>query len=335
MTAHINPASTQPALFNSPTLEFNAPPTRENLTAIARLGDVAASCSQDGTWRAVRARVRFSVRVRGIEKFKQSSRHRRETTRQVESTLELTMRVMGRDQAPIVMTERTIYNTLEIYRQFENQLFKLEVIRVNTYGKTERVVSLEDIRERAQYAAQSYAQNLEHCRTCAEKVVNSRIIVEGLVYALAPEPMYVTGLGDVLITTDQPYGLERPDLMASMFNALERDAAVAAMKKGISKRRNRKTGGQGAVIHVFDTRAVTRPSNQQNRQAVEDASVQKVLEQMRRILEPRNVTKAVKARVLDTLHGELEAERAKHQGRSTPHTDETVNADQTLCAARA
>jgi predicted flap endonuclease-1-like 5' DNA nuclease len=107
MTAHINPTTAQPALFNSPTLEFNAPPTRENLTAIAKLGDVAA-------------RVRFSIRARGIEKFKQSSRHRRETTRQVESTLELTMRVVGRDQAPIVMTERTIYNTLEIYRRFEN-----------------------------------------------------------------------------------------------------------------------------------------------------------------------------------------------------------------------
>ena len=63
------------------------------------------------------------------------------------------------------------------------------------------------------------------------------------------------------------------------------------------------------VIHVFDSRAVTRPSNQQNRQAVEDASVQKVFE-------PRNVTKAVKARVLDTLHGELEMERAKRQVQS-------------------
>ena len=161
-----------------------------------------------------------------------------------------------------------------------------------TYGKTERVCSLEDIRERAQYAAQSYGQNLEHCRTCAEKVVNSRIIVEGLVYALAAEPMYVTGLGDVLITTDQPYGLERPDLMASMFNALERDAAATAMKKAISKRRNRNTGGLGAVIHVFDSRAVTRPTNAQNRQAVENAIVQKVLEQMRRILEPRKIGRA-------------------------------------------
>jgi predicted flap endonuclease-1-like 5' DNA nuclease len=95
MTAQMNPTSTtQHALFNSPMLEFNAPPTRENLTAIARLGDVAA-------------RVRFSIRARGIEKFKQSARHRRETTRQVESTLELTMRFVGRDQAPIVMTEES------------------------------------------------------------------------------------------------------------------------------------------------------------------------------------------------------------------------------------
>jgi hypothetical protein len=108
-------------------------------------------------------------------------------------------------------------------------------------------------------------------------VVNLRIIVEGLVYALAPEPIYCTGLGDVLITTDQPYGLERPDLMASMFNALEHAAAVTALKKAISKRRNRKTGGLGAVIHVFDARAVTRPTNAQNWQAVENASVQKVL----------------------------------------------------------
>jgi hypothetical protein len=309
MTAQMNPTSTtQPALFNSPTLEFNASPTRENLTAIARLGDVAA-------------RVRFSIRARGIEKFKQSARHRRETTRQVESTLELTMRVVGRDQAPIVMTERTIYNTLEIYRRFEDQLFKLEVIRVNTYGKTERVSSLEDVQQRALREAQLYSHPLEQCRIRAEAVVNARIIVEGLVYALAPEPVYVTGSGNVLITSEQPYGLERPDLMVSMFNALERDAAAHDLKQSMSRRRNRKTGGLGAVIHVFDARAVTRPSNQQNRQVVEDSMVQRALDQMRRILEPRNVTKAVKARVLDTLHAELEAERAKRQPRSKPRAE--------------
>jgi hypothetical protein len=83
----------------------------------------------------------------------------------------------------------------------------------------------------------------------------------------------------------------------------------------MSKRRNRKTGGLGAVIHVLDTRAVMRPTNSQNRQAVEDSMVQRALDQMRRVLEPRNVTKAVKARVLDTLHRELEIERAKHRGR--------------------
>jgi hypothetical protein len=37
---------------------------------------------------------------------------------------------------------------------------------------------------------------------------------------------------------------------------------------------------------------------------------------MRRILEPRNVTKTVKVRVLDTLHDELEAERSKQQVQS-------------------
>jgi hypothetical protein len=308
MTAHINPTSTtQPALFNSPTLEFNAPPTRENLTAISKLGDVAA-------------RVRFSIQARGVERFKPNPRSRRESTRPVEGTLELTVRVVGRDQAPIVMTERTIYNTLEIYRRFENQLFKLEVIRVNTYGKTERVCSLEDVQQKALREAQLYSHSLEHCRTRAEAVVNARIIVEGLIYALAPEPVYVTGSGNVLITTDQPYGLERPDLMVSMFNALERDAAALDLKQSMSKRRNRKTGGLGAVIHVLDARAVMRPSNQQNRQAVEDSMVQRALDQMRRILEPRNVTKAVKARVLDTLYGELEAERAKRRPQMTVQT---------------
>jgi hypothetical protein len=132
MTAHINPTSTtQPALFNSPTLEFvmclhalhDAPPTRENLTAIARLGDVAA-------------RVRFSIQARGVERFKPNPRGRRESTRPVEGTLELTVRVVGREQAPIVMTERTIYNTLEIYRRFENQLFKLEVERAKRQVKS-------------------------------------------------------------------------------------------------------------------------------------------------------------------------------------------------------
>jgi hypothetical protein len=304
MTAHINPTSTtQPALFNSPTLEFNAPPTRENLTAISKLGDVAA-------------RVRFSIHAKGIERFKPNPRSRRESTRPVEGTLELTVRVVGRDQAPIVMTERTIYNTLEIYRRFENQLFKLEVIRVNTYGKTERVCSLEDVQQKALREAQLYSQPLEQCRTRAEAVVNSRIIVEGLIYAFAPEPVYVTGSSDVLITSNQPYGLERPDLMVSMFNALEREAAALDLKQSMSKRRHRKKGGVGAVIHVFDARAVTRPSNQQNRQVVEDSMVQRALEQMRRILEPRNVTKAVKARVLDTLHDELEMERAKRQVKS-------------------
>jgi hypothetical protein len=50
MTAHINPTTAQLILFNSPTLEFvmclhalhDSPPTRENLTAIARLGDISA-----------------------------------------------------------------------------------------------------------------------------------------------------------------------------------------------------------------------------------------------------------------------------------------------------
>jgi hypothetical protein len=115
----------------------------------------------------------------------------------------------------------------------------------------------------------------------------------------------------VIITSDQPYDLERPDLMSSMFNALERDAAMTAMKTAISKRCNRKAGGLGAVIHVLDAGAVMRPSNQQNQQVVEDYAVQRALEQMQRVLEPRNITKVGKARVLDTLHGELETERAK------------------------
>jgi hypothetical protein len=312
MTAQINPTSTtQPALFNSPMLEFNAPPTRENLTAIAKLGDVAA-------------RVRFSIRARGIERFKPNPRSRRESTRSVEGTLELTVRVVGREQAPIVMTERTIYNTLEIYRRFENQLFKLDVIRVNTYGKTERVCTLEDVQQKALREAHLYSHPLEQCRIRAEAVVNSRIIVEGLVYALAPEPVYVTGMGDVLITSDQPYGLERPDLMASMFNALAREAAAHDLKQSMSKRRNRKTGGLGAVIHVLDARAVTRPNNQHYRQAVEDHAVQRALEQIRRILEPRNITKAVKARVLDTLHGELETKRAKRQVKNLSVEDPSL-----------
>ncbi len=70
MTAHINPISTQPALFSSSTLEFNTPPTRENLTAIARLGDIAA-------------RVRFSIRARDVNRFKPNPRSR---TRPVEGT---------------------------------------------------------------------------------------------------------------------------------------------------------------------------------------------------------------------------------------------------------
>ena len=68
MTAHQHPTNTTNP---QPLLEFNAAPTRENLTAISKLGNVAA-------------RVRFSIKSRSLEKFKPSPRHRKEITRTVE-----------------------------------------------------------------------------------------------------------------------------------------------------------------------------------------------------------------------------------------------------------
>ena len=101
MTAFTNPTSpAMPILATQPMLEFNAPPTLENLTVISKLGQVAA-------------RVRFTVHTRSIEKYKPSPRHRRESTRTVEGELELTVRVVGRAQAPIVMTARHVNNVLE------------------------------------------------------------------------------------------------------------------------------------------------------------------------------------------------------------------------------
>jgi hypothetical protein len=297
MTAHQHPtAATNP----QPMLEFNAAPTRENLTAISKLGNVAA-------------RVRFSIKSRSVEKFKPSPRHRKEITRNVEGSLELTVRVVGREQAPITMTARSSHNMLEIYRSFEGQLFKLEVIRQHTYGPTVRVWSIDDLQAQAQYAAQSYGQTLEQCRTRAEAIVNSRIIVEGLVYAIAREPVYVVGLGDTLISTDEPFGPDRPDLMNQTYNALEREAAVTAQKQHISKRRQLKTGGLGAVIHVIDPRAVQRPSNQTNRQMVEDEAVRKTLERVRSVFNLNRITEAVEARVVEELHTILERSRAKRQ----------------------
>ena len=297
-----------------PLLEFNAAPTRENLTAISKLGNVAA-------------RVRFSIKTRSIEKYKPSPRHRKEMTRTVEGSLELTVRVVSREQAPITMTARSLQNVLEIYRSFEGQLFKLEVIRQNTFGKSERVCSLEDLQSQAQYAAQTYGQTLEQCKTRAEAVVNSRIIVEGLVYAIAREPVYVVGLGETLISTDEPFGLDRPDLMNQTFNALEREAAVTAQKRHISKRRRRtncsqdakrKTGGLGAVIHVLEPRAVKRPSNQINRQVVEDEAVKRTLERVRYVFSLNRITEAVEARVVTELHAMLERAKAKRQPKPAP-----------------
>jgi hypothetical protein len=295
MTAHQHPTT---ATNLQPMLEFNAAPTRENLTAISKLGNVAA-------------RVRLSIKSRSVEKYKPSPRHRKEITRTVEGSLELTVRVVGREQAPITMTARSLHNALEIYRSFEGQLFKLEVIRQHTYGPTVRVWSIEDLQSQAQYAAQSYGQSLEQCRTRAEAIVNSRIIVEGLVYAIAREPVYVVGLGDTLISTDEPFGPDRPDLMNQTYNALEREAAVTAQKQYISKRRQRKTGGLGAVIHVLDPRAVQRPSNQTNRQAVEDEAVRKTLERVRFVFNLNRTTETVEARVVEELHTILEQSRAK------------------------
>jgi hypothetical protein len=295
MTAHQNlTTATNP----QPMLEFNAAPTRENLTAISKLGNVAA-------------RVRFSIKTRSVEKYKPSPRHRKEITRTVEGSLELTVRVVGREQAPITMTARSSHNMLEIYRSFEGQLFKLEVIRQHTYGPTVRVWSIEDLQAQTQYAAQSYGQTLEQCRTRADAIVNSRIIVEGLVYATAREPVYLVGLGDTLISTDEPFGPDRPDLMNQTYNALEREAAVIAQKQHISKRRQRKTGGLGAVIHVLDPRDVQRPSNQTNRQVVEDEAVRKTLERVRSVFNLNRITEAVEARVVTELHAILEQSRAK------------------------
>jgi hypothetical protein len=302
MTAQQHPTTvTNP----QPMLEFNAAPTRENLTAISKLGNVAA-------------RVRFSIKSRSIEKFKPSPRHRKEITKTVEGSLELTVRVVSREQAPIVMTARSLQNTLEIYRSFEGQLFKLEVIRQHTYGKTERVCSLEDLQAQAQYAAQSYGQTLEQCKARAEAVVNLRIIVEGLVYAIAQEPVYAVGLTDALNSIDDPFGLERPDLMNQTYNALEREAAVIAQKQHISKRRQRKTGGLGAVIHVLDPRAVQRPSNQINRKAVEDDAVRKTLERVRSVFNLNRITEAVEARVITELHAILEQTNSKRQPKPAP-----------------
>ena len=109
MTAHTNPISPAMSILAAqPMLEFvtplralhDAPPTLENLTVISKLGQVAA-------------RVRFTVHTRCIEKYKPSPRHRREITRTVEGELELTVRVVGRAQAPIVMTARHANNVLE------------------------------------------------------------------------------------------------------------------------------------------------------------------------------------------------------------------------------
>ena len=304
MTAHTNPTNpTSPAMpifATQPMLEFNAPPTLENLTVISKLGQVAA-------------RVRFTVHTRSVEKYKPSPRHRRESTRTVEGELELTVRVVGHAQAPIVMTARHANNVLEIYRRFEGQLFKLETLREYSFGKVTRILTLEDVQQQTQNASQGYGQTLEHVRSRAEAIVNSRILVEGLVYVIASEPMYVTGTSDVLSITCEPFGLERPHQMLSLFNALERDLAVQTIKRTISKRRVHKTGGLGAVIRVYRQEAVTRPSHAMQRQAVEDLMVRQTLEQVQRAFSGSLVSSMVKARVMEVLNTKLEAECAKRK----------------------
>ena len=201
----------------------------------------------------------------------------------------------------------------KIYRKFEGQLFKLETLREYSFGKVTRVLTLEDVQQQAQNAAQGYGQTLEQVRSRAEAVVNSRILVEGLVYVTASEPMYVTGTSDVLSITCEPFGLERPHQMLSLFNALERDLAVRTIKRTISKRRVHKTGGLGAVIRVYQAEAVTRPSHAMQRQAVEDLMVRQTLEQVHRAFTGSLVSSAVKARVMQALNAELEAEQAKRK----------------------
>ena len=125
--------------------------------------------------------------------------------------------------------------------------------------------------------------------------------------------MYVTGASDVLSITSEPFDLERPHQMLILFNALERDSAVQTIRRSISKRRVLKTGGLGAVIRVYQAEAVTRPSHAMQRKAVEDLMVRQTLEQVHRAFSGSLVSRAVKARVIETLNAELEAEHAKRK----------------------
>ncbi len=304
MTAPTDSTPATPTAPAAPTLEFSQlAPTPENIQAIVSIA-------------GVEARVRFTVTAEFTEHYLPSSRHRKTQSRTVNTPLDLTVRLVPRERAPIALTVRRDGSALETYRLFEGRLFKLELN--DPRGVDRRPLSLEDVQRLAQWAARGYGANLETVRSRAEEVVNERILVSGLVYALADEPVYTTHYRDVLTVTDDPPGLHHPEAMTGVFNALEREAALETIRSGISKCRRRHLGGAGANIKVYRPEAVHRPTNALQRQAVEGATVERTLKLVRDAFKRHDATREVRARVLETLNAELTAELEAEQARRIP-----------------
>ncbi len=300
MTASTNPAAPPPP----PTLEFSPiAPTPENIQALACIA-------------GVQARVRFSVTAEFTEHYLPSSRHRKTQSRTVKAPFDLTIRLVPRELAPIALTVHHQHRMLETYRWFEGRLFKLEL--VDARGPDRRASSLEDVQQQAQWAARGYGANLETVRSRAEDVVNERILVSGLVYARADEPVYTTHYRDVLTVTDDPPGVENLDGMRCLFNALEREAALETLRSGISRRRRRTMSSTGAVIKVYRPEAVHRPTHALQLQAVEGATVERTLKLVRDAFRRHDATRTVRARVLETLNLGLTAELEAEQAKRTP-----------------
>ncbi len=287
-----------------PTLEFSPiAPTPENIQAFANIA-------------GVQARVRFTVTAEFTEHYLPSSRHRKTRSRTVKTPLDLTVRLVSRELAPIALTVRHHHGALETYRVFEGRLFKLELN--DARGADRRPSSLEDVQRLAQWAARGYGASEETVRSRAEEIVNERILVSGLVYVFADEPVYTTHYREVLTVTDDPPGLHHLEAMQGVFNALEREAALETIRSGISKRRRRHLGGAGANIKVYRPEAVNRPTNALQRQAVEGATVERTLKLVRDAFKRHDATRTVRASVLETLNAELAAELEAEQARRTP-----------------
>lgn len=252
---------------------------------------MTASASPASSWPVV---VQLQVTLFYQEPYLPSPRHRKPRTRPATSEGVYTVPFARRQDAPVVMAIRD-RATCRLYRMFNSALY-VEAKREVGRG-VERTMTVENLQNLAQGHATRRYNPLNSVVQGVQTALEGFVVVDGLVYQRATEPVFEVFQGDIELLPDLPATAYQ---RRGVYNLLERAEAIRQARRENPKFDEREV----PTVQVFAAEQIRQVCHAQQLEVYEIEAAERSLNEVQQVLRKRSraVQRMVLTRALERLH---------------------------------